>query len=86
MGAMEWNREAADRGTPGMDTIPWDEVFAALAAIGFKGGMSIESFIIVPPQIAEALSVWRDVAPSREGVLTDGLGFLKMTARQYGLA
>ena len=30
-------------------------------------------------------SVWRDVAPSREEVLTDGLDFLKMKARQYGL-
>lgn len=76
---------ASDRGTPGMDTIQWDEVFGALAAIDFKGGMAMESFITVPPQIAEALSVWRDVAPSREEVLTDGLGFLKMKARQYGL-
>ncbi len=76
---------ASDRGTPGMDTIQWDEVFAALAAIEFKGGMAMESFITVPPQIASALSVWRDVAPSREEVLTDGLDFLKMKARQYGL-
>ncbi|WP_206513358.1 sugar phosphate isomerase/epimerase family protein [Pelagibacterium montanilacus] len=76
---------ASDRGTPGMDTIQWDEVFGALAAIGFKGGMAMESFITVPSQIASALSVWRDVAPSREEVLTDGLGFLKMKARQYGL-
>lgn len=76
---------ASDRGTPGMDTIQWDEVFGALAAIQFKGGMAMESFITVPPQIADALSVWRDVAPSRDEVLTDGLSFLKMKARQYGL-
>ncbi|MGP9805409.1 sugar phosphate isomerase/epimerase family protein [Paracoccus sp. NSM] len=76
---------ASDRGTPGMDTIQWDEVFCALAAIDFKGGMAMESFITVPPQIADALSVWRDVAPSRDEVLTDGLSFLKMKARQYGL-
>lgn len=76
---------ASDRGTPGCDTVAWDEVFAALAAIGFRGGMAMESFITVPPQIADALSVWRDVAPSREEVLSDGLGFLRMKARQYGL-
>ncbi|RNF35887.1 sugar phosphate isomerase/epimerase family protein [Paracoccus methylarcula] len=76
---------ASDRGTPGMDTIQWDEVFSALAAIQFKGGMAMESFITVPPQIAAGLSVWREVAPSREEVLTDGLSFLKMKARQYGL-
>ena len=76
---------ASDRGTPGADTIAWDEVFAALAAIGFDGGMAMESFITVPPQVAAALSVWRPVAPSREEVLGEGLPFLKNKARQYGL-
>ena len=76
---------ASDRGTPGCDTVQWDEVFAALAAIGFKGGMAMESFISVPPQIASALSVWRPVAPDREEVLGQGLPFLRNKARQYGL-
>lgn len=76
---------ASDRGTPGYDTIAWDEVFAALAAIGFKGGMAMESFITVPPQVASALSVWRPVAPSREEVLGQGLPFLRNKARQYNL-
>lgn len=76
---------ASDRGTPGRDNIAWDEIFAALAAIEFKGGMAMEAFITVPPQIADALSVWRDVAPSRDEVLTEGLGFLRMKANQYGL-
>ncbi len=76
---------ASDRGTPGMDTVAWDEVFAALAAIGFKGGMAMESFITVPPQLASALSVWRPVAPAREEVLGEGLPFLRNKAKQYRL-
>ncbi|WAP69173.1 sugar phosphate isomerase/epimerase family protein [Jiella pelagia] len=76
---------ASDRGTPGRDTIQWDEIFVALAAIGFKGGMAMESFITVPPQVASALSVWRPVAPSREEVLGEGLPFLRNKAKQYGL-
>jgi D-psicose/D-tagatose/L-ribulose 3-epimerase len=76
---------ASDRGTPGADTVAWDEVFAALAAIGFKGGMAMESFITVPPQIASALSVWRPVAPAREEVLGQGLPFLRNKAKQYAL-
>jgi D-psicose/D-tagatose/L-ribulose 3-epimerase len=76
---------ASDRGTPGADTVAWDEVFGALAAIGFKGGMAMESFITVPPQIASALSVWRPVAPAREEVLGEGLPFLRNKAKQYGL-
>ncbi|WP_416355792.1 sugar phosphate isomerase/epimerase family protein [Aureimonas phyllosphaerae] len=76
---------ASDRGTPGADTVAWDEVFGALAAIGFKGGMAMESFITVPPALAAALSVWRPVAPAREIVLGEGLPFLRNKARQYGL-
>lgn len=75
----------SDRGVPGTGTVAWDEVFGALAAIGFKGGMALESFIELPPQIASALSVWRPVARDREEVLADGLPFLRNKARQYGL-
>ena len=75
----------SDRGVPGTGTVAWDEVFGALAAIGFKGGMAMESFIELPPQIASALSVWRSVARDRQEVLDDGLPFLRNKARQYGL-
>ena len=75
----------SDRGVPGTGTIGWDEVFAGLAGVGFKGGMAMESFIHMPPQLASALSVWRPVANSREEILSDGLPFLRNKARQYGL-
>lgn len=75
----------SDRGVPGSGTIAWDEVFAGLAGIGFKGGMAMESFIHMPPQLASALSVWRPVANSREEILAEGLPFLRNKAKQYGL-
>jgi len=75
----------SDRGVPGTGTIGWDEVFAGLAGIGFKGGMAMESFIHMPPQLASALSVWRPVAESREQLLAEGLPFLRNKARQYKL-
>jgi len=75
----------SDRGVPGTGTIGWDEVFAGLAGIGFKGGMAMESFIHMPPQLASALSVWRPVAESREQLLAEGLPFLRNKARQYNL-
>lgn len=75
----------SDRGVPGAGTVDWNEIFAALAAIGFKGGMAMESFINLPPQIASALSVWRPVADSAEQVLDEGLPFLRNMARQYRL-
>lgn len=75
----------SDRGTPGQGTCDWDEIFASLAAIGFDGGLAMESFINMPPEIAHGLSVWRPVAESAEAVIGEGLPFLRGKARQYGL-
>ncbi|WMS42390.1 sugar phosphate isomerase/epimerase [Acuticoccus sp. MNP-M23] len=75
----------SDRGVPGAGTIGWNEVFAALAAIGYKGGMAMESFINLPPRIGSALSVWRPVADSAEQVMAEGLPFLRNMAHQYRL-
>lgn len=38
----------SDRGTPGCGNVAWDEVFSALAAIGFKGVLTLESFAAMP--------------------------------------
>ncbi len=75
----------SDRGVPGAGTCDWDEIFATLKAIGFKGGMAMESFINMPPELAHGLSVWRPVADSAEQVIGEGLPFLRNKARQYGL-
>ncbi len=75
----------SDRGTPGAGTVGWDEVFAALRAVGFSGGLAMESFINMPPEIANGLSVWRPVASGEDEVMGNGLPFLRNKARQYGL-
>jgi D-psicose/D-tagatose/L-ribulose 3-epimerase len=75
----------SDRGTPGAGTCDWDEIFAALAAINFDGGLAMESFINMPPEIAHGLSVWRPVADSADQVISEGLPFLRGKAKQYGL-
>ena len=75
----------SDRGTPGYGTCDWNEIFAALAAIDFKGGLAMESFINMPPEFAYGLAVWRPVAESEEEVMSQGLPFLRNKAQQYGL-
>jgi D-psicose/D-tagatose/L-ribulose 3-epimerase len=75
----------SDRGTPGAGTVAWDEIFAALRAVGFSGGLAMESFIDMPPEIAWGLSVWRPVASGEAEVMDNGLPFLRGKARQYGL-
>lgn len=73
------------RGVPGTGNIPWDEIYGAMAGIGFRGGLVVESFISPPPEIAAALSVWRPVADSAEQVMEEGVPFLRNKARQYKL-
>jgi len=75
----------SDRGTPGAGNIPWDSIFATLAAIGFKGGLAMESFINMPPEVSYGLAVWRPVAKDEQDVMGNGLPFLRNKARQYGL-
>ena len=75
----------SDRGVPGAGTVGWNEIFAALAAINFKGGLAMESFVNMPPELAYGLSVWRPVADSTDQVIEQGLPFLRNMARQYGL-
>lgn len=75
----------SDRGTPGWGTCDWDEIFGTLAAINFKGGLAMESFINMPPEIAYGLSVWRPVAKDQNEVMENGLPFLRGKAKQYRL-
>ncbi|AWB48152.1 D-tagatose 3-epimerase [Gemmobacter aquarius] len=75
----------SDRGTPGSGNVRWDEIFGALKAVGFTGGLAMESFIDMSPEVAFGLAVWRPVAESRDVVMGEGLPFLRNKARQYGL-
>jgi len=75
----------SDRGTPGYGTCDWDEIYATLAAIGFKGGLAMESFINMPPEVAYGLAVWRPVAKDEAEVMGNGLPFLRNKAMQYRL-
>jgi D-psicose/D-tagatose/L-ribulose 3-epimerase len=75
----------SDRGTPGYGTCDWDEVFATLAAVGFNGGLAMESFINMPSEVSYGLSVWRPVAKDEAEVMGNGLPFLRNKATQYRL-
>lgn len=75
----------SDRGTPGEGTCDWDEIFACLRSIDFKGGLAMESFINMPPELGYGLSIWRPVAESQDEVMSKGLPFLRNKAVQYKL-
>jgi D-psicose/D-tagatose/L-ribulose 3-epimerase len=68
---------ANDRGAPGADHIDWPALAGALAAIGYGGAVSIESFTGENEAIARAASIWRPLAASQDAIATEGLRFLR---------
>lgn len=72
------------RGIPGQGTVDWDSVFQGLAAIEFSGDLVVEAFMVVHPDIARALAIWRPVAPSSEAIVENGFSLLRETAKRHG--
>ncbi|HYH10762.1 MAG TPA: sugar phosphate isomerase/epimerase family protein [Thermomicrobiales bacterium] len=66
-----------DRGAPGHDAIDWPAIRDALAAIDYRGTVSIESFTSANQTIATAASIWRPLAATQDAIATDGLAFLR---------
>ena len=66
-----------DRGIPGSGQVYWNKVFPALKDAGYDGWLVIESFGQNVPEIAAAACIWRDLAPSPESIMADGIKFLK---------
>ncbi|MFH1717677.1 MAG: sugar phosphate isomerase/epimerase family protein [Planctomycetota bacterium] len=66
-----------DRGTPGKGHIDWPGTFKALRSGGYDAWLVIEAFGRALPDLAAATRVWRDFFPSRDGVYTEGLKFIK---------
>jgi D-psicose/D-tagatose/L-ribulose 3-epimerase len=66
-----------DRGAPGGGSVDWDAVRDGLAAIDYRGAISIESFTGANRTIATAASIWRPLAPTQDAIATEGLAFLR---------
>ncbi|MEH6581342.1 MAG: sugar phosphate isomerase/epimerase [Halioglobus sp.] len=64
------------RGTLGTGQVKWDENFAALKEIDYKGWLVIEAFGTADPAIVNAANIWRNAFESPEQLYQDGLGFI----------
>lgn len=69
------------RGTPGTGQTNWAAYYRGLAAIGYTGGLSIESFTTDNQELAGAVCFWRPMATSQDAFASEGLKFLKQWAR-----
>lgn len=65
------------RGTPGTGQTPWDSFKKGLRNINYQGVVSIESFTPDIKELAGAVCIWKNLAPSQDGFASDGITFLK---------
>ena len=75
----------ANRGVPGKGMLNWPAAMKAIADIGYKGAITLESMNHVDVDIAGRLAVWRPVAERPDDVIEIGLPFLREAARKAGL-
>lgn len=73
-----------DRGTPGEGHIPWDETFATLASIKYKGWLTIEAFTRNDPNFANAINVWREYSKPWD-MAEQGLKFIQHMSGKHSL-
>lgn len=83
----------SNRGYLGQGTIDFDEVFGALADMGYTGPMTFESFssAVVDPQLSNTLAVWRnlwsdsmDLATHARIFMADGMEQARATRGSRG--
>lgn len=73
-----------DRGTPGDGHVPFDEAFATLASINYKGWLTIEAFSRNDPNFANAIGVWREFSQPWD-IAEKGYQFIKDNCLKHGL-
>ncbi len=66
-----------DRGVPGTGQVRWDDVAKGLKDIKYDGPVVIEFFTSQVKEIARAVCIWREIAPSQDAIASQGLKFLK---------
>jgi len=66
-----------DRGVPGTGQVHWQEIARALKDTGYNGPVVIESFTSQVKEIARAVCIWREIAPSQDAIAIQGLKFLQ---------
>lgn len=69
------------RGTPGTGQTPWESLRKGLGNINYKGVVSIESFTPEVKELAGAVCIWKNLAPSQDAFADEGLKFLKKVLR-----
>ncbi len=80
---VHYHLSESHRGIPGRGRVDWDGIFRALGEAQYGGLVGLESFAEVSEAMIAGTCVWRDLAPSSDELVIQGLRFLKETAAKY---
>ena len=72
-----------NRGIPGTGLVPWEEFFAALRKIGYKGPIVIESFDPGFVELNRLCAMWRKFADTGEELAVKGLQNLRRIEKKH---
>jgi D-psicose/D-tagatose/L-ribulose 3-epimerase len=73
-----------DRGTPGSGHVNFDETFASLAKVDYKGWLTIEGFTRNDPDFANSIGVWREFSAPWD-MAENGFRLIKGMGQKYGM-
>lgn len=74
---VHFHLSESHRGIPGRGTVDWEAIMGALSDAGYDGHVGLESFAEVADAMRGATCIWRDLAPSSDELVREGLAYLK---------
>ena len=78
---VHFHLSESHRGIPGRGTVDWEAIMGALGDAGYSGYVGLESFAEVSDAMRGATCIWRDLAPSSDELVREGLTYLKALER-----
>ena len=72
------------RGIPGQGVVDWEAIMRTLVEGGYSGYVGLEAFIDISDAMRGATCVWRDMAPSSDVLVGDGLRYLRDLQARLG--
>jgi D-psicose/D-tagatose/L-ribulose 3-epimerase len=77
---VHFHLSESHRGIPGRGTVDWPAIMGVLGDTGYAGHVGLESFAEVSDAMRGATCIWRDLAPSSDELVREGLAYLKQLA------
>ncbi len=74
---VHFHLSESHRGVPGRGNVDWEAIMGALVDAGYRGYVGLESFAEMSDAMRGATCIWRDLAPSSDALVREGLAYLK---------